>query len=184
MLQHKVFQLEKYSRSNNIETKGIPVTQGEDCVKSVQALGEKIGCPVKVTDVDTAHRVPTHNTDHSNLIVRFCSRDKRTTFLTKARKAHPSTSCLGLSRASSLSAHGSNEANEKQSADSRGTPIYFNNHLSPENKVLFGKALALKRQHKWSFLWTDNGTIKARKTQETWVYHILCDNDLKVFRDA
>lgn len=79
--------------------------------------------------------------------------------LTKARKARPLASCLGLSRASSLSAHVSNEANERQSADSRGTPIYFNDHLTHENKVLYSKSLALKRQPKWSFLWTDNSTI-------------------------
>ncbi|KAH9369852.1 hypothetical protein HPB48_013857 [Haemaphysalis longicornis] len=102
VLARKVAALEQYSRANNLEIRGVPVTQGEECLEIVKQLGDAIGCTVQTEDIDTAHRVPTHNANHKNIIVRFCSRDKRTEFLSNARKSRPTTSCLGVLGESSL----------------------------------------------------------------------------------
>ncbi|KAH7958757.1 hypothetical protein HPB49_004683 [Dermacentor silvarum] len=50
---------QQFSRINNIEIKGIPCTQGEDCNAILQKIGDKIGCPVAPADIHVSHRVPT-----------------------------------------------------------------------------------------------------------------------------
>ncbi|KAH7981044.1 hypothetical protein HPB49_021086 [Dermacentor silvarum] len=115
--------LEQYSRLNNIEIKGVPATQGENCLAVVQAIGDRIGCPIVESDIDAVHRVPAEDT---NIIARFCSRVKRSEFAAKARKARLTTSAIGF-------------------AQSSNKPIFINDHLTPDNKRLFAQALELKR---------------------------------------
>lgn len=145
-----------------MEIRGVPTTQGENCRNIVELLGKKVGCPIKPEDIDTVHRVPTRDINNKNIIVRFCSRDMRTEFLKKARKFCPKTDLLGFSA-----------AQEK--------PIYVNEHLTSDNKRLFSKALALKKQMKWAFLWTDNCVIKARQILDSVVHRIVSDVYLHVF---
>ncbi|XP_075534944.1 uncharacterized protein LOC142570445 [Dermacentor variabilis] len=159
-LTKRIASMEQYSRLNNIEIKGIPSTQGEDCSAILSTVAESIDCPIDVADIDTVHRVASKS-PNKNLIVRFCSRVKKNDFLRKARKARLRTSMIGLS--------GNNDS-----------PIYVNEHLTFENKRLFSRALALKKQHKWQFLWTDNCQIKARKTENSKVFFISSESDLSV----
>ncbi|KAH9379462.1 hypothetical protein HPB48_010062 [Haemaphysalis longicornis] len=42
---------EQYSRLNNIEIKGIPCTQGEDCSKILEKSGKQLVCTVTSADV-------------------------------------------------------------------------------------------------------------------------------------
>lgn len=161
VLTRRVAELEQYSRLNNVEIKGVPVTQGEDCAAIVKRLGEAIQCPVTPSDFDTIHRVST-KTDEKNIVARFCCRDKKNDFVRKARKVRPSTSDVGFSGSSDRA-------------------IYVNDHLSPENKRLFARALTLKKAHKWQFLWTENCNIKARKSSESRVYRIVKESDLSIF---
>lgn len=183
VLVRKVAALEQYSRANNLEIRGVPVTQGEECVEIVKQLGDAIGCVVQTEDIDTAHRVPTHNASHKNIIVRFCSRDKRTEFISNARKSRPTTACLGVlceaSKQTTANSEGQNASQNEQTSTVQ--PIYVNEHLTPENKILFGKALKLKKQNKWMFLWTEHCVIKARKALDSRVHRITCDQDLRVF---
>ncbi|XP_075741580.1 uncharacterized protein LOC142791307 [Rhipicephalus microplus] len=160
-LSKQMCDLEQYSRLNNVELKGIPETKGEDCLAVVQVIGEKIGRPIADTDVDAAHRVPAKN--GSNIIARFCSRNKKAEFAKKARKACLSTTDIGFSQSTGPK------------------PVYVNDHLTPERKRLFAQALELKKANQWKHLWTDNCTIKARKADDSRVFRIACAEDLRVF---
>lgn len=163
-LTKKVSEVEQYSRVNNIELKGIPCTQGENCADIIKAIGAKISCPIVDTDLDIVHRVPVRAEGRTpNLIARFCSRSKKQEFLSKARKARLNTKDLNFSGTESY-------------------PVYANDHLTPENKRLFAKALALKKETEWKFLWTDNGRIKARQWDDSRVFRIETEADLSVFR--
>lgn len=157
----RMSELDQYSRLNNVELKGIPSTQGEDCLAIVKSIGDKIGCPLNPSDIDTVHRVPAKN--GTNIIARFCSRDKKSDFTSKARKVRLTTRAVGFT----------------QSDDS---PVYVNDHLTPERKRLFAQALELKREKQWKYLWTDNCTIKARQAENARVYRISCLEDLRIFQ--
>ncbi|XP_075740389.1 uncharacterized protein LOC142786565 [Rhipicephalus microplus] len=158
-LSLKVSQMEQYSRINNVEIKGIPVTGGENCVAIMQAIGDKIDCKLAPTDLDVVHRVSTVKAGAKNLLARFNSRTKKSEFLSKARKAKLHLNDIVLSGVTNK-------------------PIYINDHLTPENKALFSQALVLKKSNNWKFLWTDNCQIKARRTTESKVLRITCEADL------
>ncbi|KAK8771256.1 hypothetical protein V5799_025498 [Amblyomma americanum] len=150
-LASKIGGLEQYSRMNNVEVKGVPCTQGEDCVTIIQMV-----TPV---DLDVAHRVPTKN-ENQNILARFFSRTKKADFMSKVRKA-----CLTLFKI--------------DIGASEDSPFFFvNDHLTAENKALFSKVLSLKKQKKRKFLWTDNCMIKARKTTDSTVCPITNESNL------
>lgn len=160
-LCNRLAALEQYSRLNNVEIKGIPDTKGENCLAIMQAIGEKVGCPVEPTDIDVVHRVPAKN--GSNIIARFCSRTKKADFASKARKARITTGVIGFRKET-----------EK--------PVFVNDHLTPENKRLFAQALELKKAKNWKHLWTDSCVIKARKSDDSRVFRIREAGHLSVFQ--
>lgn len=158
-LAKRMGDLEQYSRINNVEIRGVPFSEGESCLQVVQEIGNKVDCPVTATDIDVVHRVPAKNgTQH--IIARFCSRTKKIEFASKARKARLTTAAIGI-----------------QSRTDK--PIFVNDHLTPQNKRLFAQALTLKKEHSWKHLWTDNGAIKARKTDDSRVCRISGVGDLR-----
>lgn len=59
--------------------------------------------------------------------------------------------------------------------------VFVNDHLTINNKKLFSKALALKKEFKWRYLWTDKCRTEARKTEDSKVFSISSDSDLRVF---
>lgn len=95
------------------------------------------------------------------MLVRFRSRALKTEFIVKARKARLNTSDIGFNKA-------------------RGKAVFVNGHLTPQNKQLFSKALQLKKEKKWLFLWTDDCVIKARQSTDSKVFRIKSDSDLAI----
>lgn len=163
-LVKNITQLEQYSRANNIEIRGVPVTKAEDCGLIVKAIADRVKCEILTSDIDTCHRVPLPNSNlDKNIIVRFISRDRRDDFLNKAKKARLFAHDLGFRT----------EAPRK---------VYFNDHLCPEYKKLFAAALRLKKEKSWSYLWTDRGIIKARKSDASTVFKITSEKDLSIFQ--
>lgn len=158
-LSRKVEELEQYSRMSNVEIKGFPCSQGEDCSAIVKMIREKAGCPILPADLDIVYRVPTRSKDKINIIARFCSRTKKSDYISKARKAKLCASDLGITGGTNA-------------------PVFINDHLTPSNQVLFFKTLTLKKEKNWMFLWTDNCQIKARKTTNSRVLRIRDDFDL------
>lgn len=122
-LTKRIASMEQYSRLDNIEIKGIPSTQRENCSAIFTTAADAIDCPLDVVDIDTVHRVASKSPEKI-LFVRFCSRINKNDFLRRARKASLRTIMIGLSGTDS--------------------PIYVNEHLTFEKKRLFSRALSLK----------------------------------------
>lgn len=160
-LKNRVSALERYSRINNVEVKGVPFTQGEDCVAIISSIGEIAECPVSASDVEIVHRVPTKS-GQQNIIARFYSRSHKNEFVKKARRARLNTGSLGYS------------GGDRQA-------VFVNEHLTPEAKKLFAQALKLKKEKGWQFLWTDNCQIKARQTEDSRSFRISSESDLAIF---
>lgn len=148
--------------ANNIEIKGIPCNQDEECT-IIQTVGEKIGCPASSVDLDVVHCIPTKDENNKNIIARFYSREEKAGFASKVRKVRLCLKDNGISRTI--------EEN----------PLYVNGHLTPHNKALFSKTISLKKAKNWKFLWTDNCQIKARKSISSNVFCTADESDLAVF---
>ncbi|KAH6942966.1 hypothetical protein HPB50_013013 [Hyalomma asiaticum] len=130
----------------------------------MQTIGDKNNCKLAPSDLDVVHRVTTVKAGTKNLLARFCSREKKMEFVSKARKAKLCLSDIRLPGATN-------------------NPVYVNDHLTPENKAHFSQAKTLKKANNWKFLWTDNCQIKARRTTESNVLRITCEADV-LFTEA
>ncbi|XP_041987916.1 uncharacterized protein LOC121739495 [Aricia agestis] len=151
---------EQRSRMNNIEIKGVPVTNSENLFNIVAKISDKVGCRIAKEQINYIARVPQRNNkDNKNIIVALHNRYLRDDFITAAKKLRSLTaSDIGLT------------GNSK---------IYVNDHLTLENKQLLNKAKVLAKQKDFSFIWVKNCKILAKKNPTSSTHAIKTDMDLK-----
>lgn len=107
-LQKQVNVLEQYSRRQNIEIHGLPVTQNENLLGKLNNLATKLSLPeLSSSEVEGVHRLPPKTGKVPVVLVRFASRATRDQWM--AKKAE-------LKAASS--------------------DVYFLGNLTPQNKKL------------------------------------------------
>lgn len=159
--EKRLTSIEQYSRKNNLEIQGVIQTENESVSDVLAKIGNAIKEPITGADVEVCHRVPTRDADKTNIVVQFRSRAKRDAVLRKARKARPTNNAIGMSEA---------------------TPIYVNEHLCPARKRLLALSIKKKHEHKWKSVWTNNGQIFAKRTDNSPMVRITCEDDIdKIF---
>lgn len=57
-------------------------------------------------------------------------------------------------------------------------PIFVNEHLCLENKILLSKTIRCKKEKGWKFAWVSQGKIFMRKNENSDALQITCDSDL------
>ena len=60
--EEKIDNLEQYGRRENLEIEGIPFKENENINETIVNLAKKIGVPMCVNDISTAHRLPPKKT--------------------------------------------------------------------------------------------------------------------------
>lgn len=153
----QLIDLQQYSRRNNIELKGIPFAENEDLEKVVEKIADCLRVELTSQDLDVVHRVPTKTNNVPNIVVKFVSRSKRDKVLKSARKNRLNTAMLGFKT---------------------NVPVFVNEHLCLENKVLLSKTIQRKKDKNWRFVWVSEGKVLARKSENSKVIHISCEDDL------
>lgn len=155
--KREIVELKQYSRSMNVEVRGLPVVANEDLTQSVRTIATRLGIEISENDIDVVHRVQSRDKGKPNVVVKFASRGVRDRLLSVAKKTRLNTTHLGF------------EAND---------PLYINEHLCIENKILLSKARQAKREKNWKYVWVSQGKILLRKTENSPVLHITCEGDL------
>lgn len=155
--ESRLVNCEQYSRNRNVEIKGIPPQQNENLLDIVGKLGVVIGAPILETDIEVCHRVPVPNSTAKNIVVQFMRRDRRDNFLGHAKKRRVTCEDLGISS---------------------GSSVYVNEHLCPALKKLLGVTVARKKECNWKFVWVRNGSIFARKAEQTPLLKVTCADDV------
>lgn len=155
--KREIVELKQYSRSMNVEVRGLPVVANEDLTQSVRTIATRLGIEVSENDIDVVHRVQSRDKGKPNVVVRFASRGVRDRLLSVAKKTRLNTTHLGF------------ETND---------PLYINEHLCIENKILLSKARQARREKNWKYVWVSQGKILLRKTENSPVLHITCEGDL------
>ncbi|KAH9361350.1 hypothetical protein HPB48_006912 [Haemaphysalis longicornis] len=148
-------ELKQYSRTNNLEIKGLPITAMECLETTVHTLGDKLGIEISASDIDVVHPVPTKDKSKSNIVVRFQTRDKVWQCLGK-RGFQLLTSILKKTR-----------------------PVYINEHLCPEFEILLGQTTQRRKEKAWKFSLVQNGRILVRKAENSPIVHLASEDDLK-----
>lgn len=159
LIKKDMTELKQYSRANNLEIKGLPVTAKECLEATVQTLGNKLGLQISASDIDVVHRVPTKDKSKSNIVVRFVSRKTRDKVLAMSKKKRLST------------------VNFSFEEDS---PVYVNEHLCPELKILLGKTIQRRKEKGWKFSWVQNGRILVRKAENSPIIHVASEDNLNL----
>ncbi|XP_077508784.1 uncharacterized protein LOC144120262 [Amblyomma americanum] len=153
----EMLELKQFTRNINLEIKGLPLAPNEDLVNSVQKVASCLGVALAESDIDVVHRVRSKDKDKPNVVVKFVTRSIRDKVLNAAKKTKLNTRLLGF---------------EEQE------PLFVNEHLCVENKVLLSKAKKAAKEHNWKFVWLSQGNILMRRADNCTVLHITSEGDL------
>lgn len=155
--ESRLLHSEQYSRRNNIEIKGIEENKDENVTEIVCKLGELAHEPITADDIEACHRVPAKNKP-SCIVVQFARRQKRDALLEKAKKMRLNNTDFGCSSTS---------------------PVFVNDHLCPTLKRLLGATVSKKHACSWKYVWSRNGKIFAKKSDESETIIIRQEKDLE-----
>ena len=161
-LKLQVDEIEQYSRKYCLNIKGVPENENEDPVKIVTELAARAGVSVDKSDIDIVHRIGKKPRDgrskiaNRDIVVKFANFVKRKE-LWAARKRVTETSV----------------------SDRRGTrqgpapSVYVMENLTKYRAKVMFLAREMKRTKKIWAAWTDEGTMKIRKTStsQTQIIH-------------
>ena len=158
-LRQAINNIEQYLRVNNLEIVGLPeANDGEseenlllNALNSLDGIDE----PIRAEDIDISHPLNTQRRDEKKVhVVRFISRKTKARILA-AKKSE-----------------------QNRLFTFRNNDVFINEHLCPSNRALFAAATGKKKGLGYKYLWTRSGTIFMRKTENSAVITIACENDL------
>ena len=160
VLDRKINNMEQFSRTNNIELQGIPEKNNENTLNIIQKVHLALGLTIDINNIDYAHRVQAFNSNlPKNIIVKYSSRKIRDAVLLAAKTLRASNPSRVIS------------------IDGLSNKIYINDHLSPENKLLFKNARNMARQKGVKYVWVKNGQVLARKDDTSKAVHLESEED-------
>lgn len=148
LLKREIADLQQHSRKNNLMISGVPITRGENVYQVLETIARILNVPCDRYTVSAAHRLPSsvpNDKRPPSIIVCFVSRNIKSDWMFARRKK------------GSLSARDLH-------ASFPDTPIYLNDHLTPQTRELFNGARNLKKEKKLAVVWTSDGRVLARKT--------------------
>lgn len=144
-LRERMRSLEQYTRRNNLEISGIPLTPNESVADIVRDVGVALGVEVQDSHVAVAHRIPSYRQDRSPaIVVQFHSRTTRDALIG------------GFREKKGLCASKVNSAFKQHR-------VYVNDHLSPENKQFLSKLKQKAKEVGYSYVWCREGKFFVRK---------------------
>ena len=158
-LRKEINEIQQYLRINNLEIVGLPNTNENEPEETLilHALNNLEGIANVVTpeDIDISHPMKSQRTDGKRVhVVKFISRKMKADIL-DAKKLEPN-----------------------KNFKFRNSDVFINEHLSPQNRTLFAKAAGKKNALNFKFLWTKGGKIFMRKTENSNIINITCENDI------
>ncbi|XP_014357538.2 uncharacterized protein LOC106710075 [Papilio machaon] len=147
------------ARMNNMEIKGVPMTNSENLFSLVTKIGNLIQCPITKDQINYITRVPSRgNNTIKSIVVSVHNRYQKDDFVAAARKLTITAADLGLQG---------------------GTRIFINDHLTVDNKILLNKAKALAKEKNFAFTWVKGSKIFMRRNPTSPIIAIKTEADLK-----
>lgn len=159
----EIQEMQQYSRNRNIEVVGVPLTENENVYAVTEKLANTINIQYDRKEISTAHRLPSRNGHHPNIVIQFVSRSTRSEWLQAAK--------------------GKNLDAKNLSAHLPTSKIYVNEHLTPFYKSLLGRARKLKKEHLVDFVWCKDGKVFVRRQDGEKAFLIKNLEDLERFEN-
>ncbi|CAG9130329.1 unnamed protein product [Plutella xylostella] len=160
-LQREIDEKEQWSRSNNIELKGIPYTKTENLFELLLKLANICDFQLKKEDINFVTRIRSRssNTGPKSIVACLTNRYLKENFVAAAR-SHRGISASDLGFANC--------------ADK----VFVNDHLTENNKLLLNKTKLLAREKNFQFVWVKNCAIHVRKNPTSPILFIKTETDL------
>lgn len=158
--RNEINDLEQYGRRSMLEIAGIPRSSKEDAEEIVLDLCKSMNVKVKPEDIEACHRISPRDT--ASIIVKFCTRKTRDKVMAqrntlKGKKTHDLNLVL----------------------ESKSAYVYINESLTKKNKEIFSATLNFKKENHYKYIWTRNGTIYIRKSDNCKALRIRNNLDLE-----
>lgn len=158
----EIENIQAYSRRNNLEIVNIPETPGEDPDAVVKKLATVVGVSLNPGDIDVCHRIPIRNRAKTKpLLVKFSGQRSRNSFQKAMKAKKPQVKDIIPSSSSSV-------------------PIYANEHLTQEKKILLGKVTMHKKKEKAKYVWVKNNIIFYKRSDDSQAIKITKESDLSL----
>ncbi|CAB3260872.1 unnamed protein product [Arctia plantaginis] len=155
-------ETEQRSRLNNIEIKGVPMSNSENLFTIITKIGDVIGCHITKDQINYVARIPMRNDkNHKNIICSVHNSYLKSDFVAAARKHK-------LLKVGELGLPGENR-------------VYINDHLTLDNKILLNKTKARAKERGFEHVWVKGCKIFIRKKHTSPMHHIKTEHDLKKF---
>lgn len=163
-IKQDVQKLEEISCERKIEVHGIPYNENEDLNMIIANISENLDYKIEREDIDEAYRIKklqNRNNGNKNfpIVVSFVRKSIKEKFLAMRKKRSMFTNEIGFK--------------EKRSQ------IYLNEYLPRKKKDLLWKTKQAKLEKRYKFLWVRNGNIMVRKTEDSNIIKINCEEDIK-----
>ena len=155
--------LEQYTRKFNVEVHGIPECEGENLADIIIKIGQKISVDITSQDIDIVHRLRRKTPTTKPIIVRFTSYRKK-------REFYQARFNLKTTKISEIIASVQHEVEAR---------IYINENLTQRRQELLAKARKMRKAKKLVRVWTSDGKLFVRKTEESRPVRISEDWDLE-----
>ena len=155
--------LEQYTRKFNVEVHGIPECEGENLADIIIKIGQKISVDITSQDIDIVHRLRKKTPTTKPIIVRITSYRKK-------REFYQARFNLETTKISEIIASVQHEVEAK---------IYINENLTQRRQELLAKARKMRKAKKLVRVWTADGKLFVRKTEESRPVRISEDWDLE-----
>lgn len=150
---------EQRSRLNNIEVKGVPVSNSENLFDIISKIEAHVKCSLPREQINYIARVPMRNDKHNkSIVIAVHSRYIKDNFVAAAKKCTTTAADLGL--------QGTNR-------------VFVNDHLTLDNKILLNKTKTLAKDRGFAFTWVKGCRIFVRKNPTSPVVGIRSESDLK-----
>lgn len=161
-LENQLCESDQRSRMNNIEIKGVPMTNDENLFTLMAKIGDVINCHIPKEHINYIARVPMRNDkQNKNIICSVHNSYMKNDFIAAAKKHKTlKTGDLGL--------RGENR-------------IYVNDHLTFENKILLNKTKARAKERGFEHVWVRGCKIMLRKNDTSPKFHVKSEQDLNKF---
>lgn len=162
VLKEDVDNIENTHNEKKIEVHGLPYKKNEDLCNIITKIGKTFDFNIEKEDIDDAYRIERVNNKDDKIkpvVVSFVRKRDKEKFLNMRRKRSLFSNEIGL--------------------DEIRTQIFINEYLSRRKKQLLWKTRKFKLEKNYKFVWTKNGRILLRKTENSQIIQVHSQEDLE-----
>lgn len=176
-----VDEAQQYLRRDCLEITGIPLLPADNPKELVKELCAVVGVIVQDNHISTAHRLPDTKKVKDRIIVKFTHRDKREEVYKNRRKLKGKT----IRNLPSVSKNLPSVNNENgQAVKTPATKIHINESLTGYRKKLFGRIYKFKKENNFKFIWTVNGKVLLKESEDSETFAFTNMEDFTAFEEG